>query len=299
MKYFPLFLLIIALVATTFIPQATFARGGSGSGNDDSHYSSDDSDDDESEEEDDSDDSDDSDSSDGSDEKNDSSNDNSSSALEVEADVFTDTTIVKVEQNDTKTIFETNADTRNEVINVVADRFDLTTREVEAVLDFEVENRTSRVKERAEIGSVRSNDNRKCDDNTSSSTLEIEADVFTNTTIIKVERNNAVSVFETTADTRNEVINVVADRFDLTTREVEAVLDFEVEDRRSRTTDSDSSVSSDDNCDGSSDDDKSEMSGTGISNGNTDAELRAKIAKLQELIQALIKLFNTQFGGNL
>lgn len=295
MKHFSLLLLILALIATTLSPQATFARGGSGSGSDDDSHYSDDSDDDE-DEDDDSDDSDDD--SDDRDDDSDDSDSNSSSTLEVEADVFTDTTIVKVEKNDTKTIFETDADTRSEVIDVVVERFNLTKSDVEDVLQFETENRASRAKERAEIGSVHTDDDDRCDDSTSSSTLSVEADVFTNTTIVKVEKSDVTTVFETDANTRSEVIDVVTDRFDLTSSEVETVLDFEVEDRRSRTTDLDtsSSSSSTDDCDDEHDDDGRDNSGPGNMNNSNDAELRAKIAKLQELIQALMTLFTAQFG---
>ena len=71
--------------------------------------------------------------------------------LEVEADVFADTTIVKVEISDKKTVFTTEANTREEIVDVVVSKFGLTKSEVENVLDLEIENRDSRPKDRGKI----------------------------------------------------------------------------------------------------------------------------------------------------
>lgn len=71
--------------------------------------------------------------------------DDSSSKLEIEADVFTDTTIVKVEQNDRKSSFSTSATTRAEIILAIIARYPLlTSAEIDAVLELEVEDRASR-----------------------------------------------------------------------------------------------------------------------------------------------------------
>lgn len=73
-------------------------------------------------------------------------------ALEVEADVFTDTTIVKVElPNGRHVVFVSDADTREEVIDAVVTRFNLARAEVSAALNYEEEDRASRAKERAKI----------------------------------------------------------------------------------------------------------------------------------------------------
>lgn len=89
------------------------------------------------------DDSDDDDSS--SDDSDDNSSDGSSSVLEIEADVFTDTTIVKIEQNDEKTSFSTSATTRAAIISAILARYPLLgTAAIDAALDLEIENRASR-----------------------------------------------------------------------------------------------------------------------------------------------------------
>lgn len=214
--------------------------------------------------------------------------------LEVEANVYTDTTIVKVELEDEgrKTVFTTTADTRAEVVDVVADKFGLSEAEVEAVLDFEIEDRASRTNERAKI-SWKNNRPVKpvetCDDSINS-TLEVEADVFTNTTIVKVELvNGTKKVFETTATTSDDIAAAVATKITtLTVAEVKAVLDIDVEDRASRASDFiiTGTVNSDD-CD--EDDDNN---GTKI-----DARLEARIAELQRLVEALIKLLNARLGN--
>jgi hypothetical protein len=77
------------------------------------------------------------------------------SPREVEANVYTDMTIVKVEMNNSrKFVFSTDADTRAEVLDAVVARLGLSRSEADAVLDFEVEDRASRAKERAKISGV-------------------------------------------------------------------------------------------------------------------------------------------------
>jgi len=93
---------------------------------------------------------------------------------------------------------------------------------------------------------------------TSAGFLEVEADVFTDVTIVKVELAGKTTVFTTDADTRSEVVDEVEDRFSaLSKAQIDAALDFEIEDRASRTQDLDDEDSSDD----SDDDDSSGRSG--------------------------------------
>jgi Domain of unknown function (DUF5667) len=65
--------------------------------------------------------------------------------FEAEADVFTNTTIVTVEINDRKTTFETSAKTKVSVIDEIVRRYTVDRNLVEKVLDFEIEDRASRV----------------------------------------------------------------------------------------------------------------------------------------------------------
>lgn len=79
--------------------------------------------------------------------------------------------------------------------------------------------------------------------------LEVEADVFTDITIVKVEIDDRKSVFETTANTRESVVDEILSRFTIDRARVEDVLVFTIEDRKSRVsehvaTDSDTRVSS-------------------------------------------------------
>lgn len=73
--------------------------------------------------------------------------DNSSSSnekLEIEADVFTDITVVKVEENDNKTTFTTSATTRAEIIAEILTRYPLlTSSDIDAALEVEVEDKES------------------------------------------------------------------------------------------------------------------------------------------------------------
>jgi hypothetical protein len=141
MKHIPSFLLVALLITAVAIPPTeAFAKRGS----DDSHQEDrtddngrhgrhhDSLDDDSS--------------------SDDTRSDSTSGILEVEADVFTDITIVKVElPSGKKVVFETSADTEAEVVDAIVAKLNLSKTEVEAVLDFEIEDRASRTKERAKI----------------------------------------------------------------------------------------------------------------------------------------------------
>lgn len=68
---------------------------------------------------------------------------------EVEAEVFTDKTIVKVEfSNDTKEVFASDGKTEAEIIAEVAERYNVPVATVESLLEFEVEDRASRPKDK-------------------------------------------------------------------------------------------------------------------------------------------------------
>lgn len=73
------------------------------------------------------------------------------------------------------------------------------------------------------------------DDSTSSETkLEIEADVFGNETVVKVELNDKKTSFTTSATTRENIVNAVKEKFpSLTTAQIESALKIEIEDRDS------------------------------------------------------------------
>ncbi|MFZ2556162.1 MAG: hypothetical protein WAZ27_04490 [Minisyncoccia bacterium] len=68
--------------------------------------------------------------------------------VQVEADVFTDITIVKVEINDKKTFFETLTRDKSILIGEIVEHFKIPSPTVSAVLDYEVEDRASRPKDR-------------------------------------------------------------------------------------------------------------------------------------------------------
>ncbi len=109
--------------------------------------------------------------------------------------------------------------------------------------------------------------------------LEVEADVFTDITIVKVENNDRKVVFSTTADTKDEVVDAVNEKLGFSKSSIEAVLSFEIEDRASRAKE------------------RAKISGTATTGGNstvrTDAELRARISELQNMINRLIALLNS------
>ncbi len=274
-KQLPLYLLMIPLMFTLVAAPAVVSAK---HGNDDDQYE--DRDDDDRDE----------------DEDDDDSNEDS---LEIEADIFTDTTIVKVEINDKKTIFATEADTREEVIDAIVAKFDLTEAEVDAALELETEDRASRPQDRGKLnreikrekhedkikkwwGNHSSTTPKVCrDDDT---TLQIEADVFTDKTVVKVEFVNAKDeVFTTGATTSADIVNAVAGRYStLSTSSIQAALDIDIEDRASRPTD----LTVDNEC-------KDGVKATSTPNVTTEAklaELRARIAELQTMLDRLISL---------
>ncbi|MFM2339770.1 MAG: hypothetical protein RLZZ360_406 [Candidatus Parcubacteria bacterium] len=225
--------------------------------------------------------------------------DEDESSLEVEASVFTDTTIVKVEVNDRKTIFATEADTKEEVVTVVSEKFKLTKEAVNAVLEFELEDRASRPQDRGKLnreikhekkekkdkkwwGEHASTTPKVCRDNDTK--LQVEADVFTDKTVVKVEFVNAKDVvFTTNATTSADIIAAVTSRYStLSTSSIASALDIEVEDRASRPDD----LTVDNDC-------KEWVRSTSTPNETTEAklaELRARIAELQSILDRILNL---------
>ena len=75
----------------------------------------------------------------------DDSSDDSNSGLEIEADIFTNETVVKVEINDNKDTFITSAKTRAEITAEILVKYPtLTSVQVESALKIETEDRSSR-----------------------------------------------------------------------------------------------------------------------------------------------------------
>lgn len=138
-----------------------------------------------------------------------------------------------------------------------------------ARFEFEDENGRTRVEFKDGEVRVKTDDDDREDDDSrsgsyddSSSALQIEADVFTDTTLVKVERNDDTDTFSTDATSREDIIDEILAKYsDLSRSEVEAALDLEVEDRASRPDD----TSSDDSDDDEDKDDDSSGKGSGNS----------------------------------
>jgi uncharacterized protein (DUF433 family) len=280
MKQTALFLLLIPLLVTMVgAPVVVSAKYDD---DDDKYESRDDRDDDDN------------------DEDEDEDEDREDDELEIEADIFTDITIVKVEIDDKKSLFSTEADTRDEVIAVIAEKFGLTEAEVDAALELETEDRASRPQDRGKLnremkkekyeekkqkwwGNYSSSTPKVCRDD--DDTLEIEADVFTDKTVVKVEFVNAKDeVFTTSATTSAGVVDAVAAKYSsLTKSAIGAALDFEVEDRASR----DSDLVVDNDCKNWS---KPASTTTPVVNEAKLKELQARIVELQNLLNRLLGL---------
>lgn len=103
---------------------------------------------------------------------------------------------------------------------------------------------------------IKDDDNDDSSDD-SDSGLEIEADIFTNETVVKVEINDSKETFTTTAKTRTEIVAEILAKYpSLTSTQIESALKIENEDRSSRQSDSVSDKNDDDNED---DEDKDGM----------------------------------------
>lgn len=74
-------------------------------------------------------------------------------------------------------------------------------------------------------------------DLSSANLTEVEVDVFTNETTVKVEADDKYYGFITDKKDRSEIINQISEKYNLTESAIEAVLSFETEDRDSRADD--------------------------------------------------------------
>ncbi len=82
------------------------------------------------------------------DEDEDSDDENDRGGLEIEAEVFTNQTVVKVETNDTEKIYTTNLKTKAELSAFIKTKYPLLSlAEIESALEIEIEDRTSEQKD--------------------------------------------------------------------------------------------------------------------------------------------------------
>lgn len=84
---------------------------------------------------------------------------------------------------------------------------------------------------------------------------EVEATIYTNETVVKVELNGDKNLFTTSKTTKSDLVNEIADRYDLDKDEVSDMIEIETEDRASRADDKD--WAEDDSDDDEDDDDNS------------------------------------------
>lgn len=164
---------------------------------------------------------------------------------EAEADVFRDTTSVKVELRNGQTLrFTTKATSRAGVVAEIVARTGATSAEVDAVLDFEVEDRSSRTSEQDDDS--RDSDERESNDNSdsrddnderddnrsddSTSQTKIEVEVKNGRAEVKVEQNNQKDEFVLTYINRTALIAEIALKTGLSQTAVSSVLDLEIDD---------------------------------------------------------------------
>jgi hypothetical protein len=169
--------------------------------------------------------------------------DDDRNTLEIEATIFTNETIIKVEYNDDKQIIVTDADSRSEIINVILEEVDgLTRGEVSDALTIEEEDRKSRSSDK--------DDDFEFEDSQNGDELEIEVKIFTNETVVKVEYGDETTIFTTDATDRDDIIDEILDETTGLSREdIDDILEIEEEDRASRSSDKDDDSDDDENDD--------------------------------------------------
>ena len=87
---------------------------------------------------------------------------------------------------------------------------------------------------------------------------EIEATIYTNETVVKIELNDKKRVFTTEETDRDALVEEIADRYDLSEADVDDVLEIDEEDRASRASDKDWANDDNDEDDADEDDDDSD-----------------------------------------
>ncbi len=159
--------------------------------------------------------------------------------FKAEADVFTDTTFVKVEMNDRTTTFESKADTRAEVIDEIVTRFDIARATVEATLDFEVEDRASRPKDSTDTDTTTDSSDDKEDTDSSSDDsddtaddsderVRVEVRVEDGMAEVRMEYNGTRDEFETAYIAKTALIEQLALRSGLSESVISDNLDLEI-----------------------------------------------------------------------
>jgi hypothetical protein len=169
------------------------------------------------------------------------------SNFEAEADVFLDTTIVKVEINDRKTTFETNAKTKEEIVNEIVSKFSLERTLVEQVLGMEVEDRVSRMEDDRDedLEDDRDDDSNEDDSDDSENDeeddsdfdnesedgdIKIEVRVEDGKAEVKMEYDNKEDEFNFSYSDRDGLISELARRSSLSKTIIEENLDLEIRD---------------------------------------------------------------------
>jgi hypothetical protein len=169
-----------------------------------------------------------------------------------EADVFSDITFISVEINDTKTSFRTNAQTREDVVEEIARRYNLSQNLVDAGLDFEIENRTSRV---SDIVYVKNSDKRIDESMKLLSSLVDDSDDserkrFVNEVLktLDIDSYERVEIRDDEDDRRIEIRDD-SERIRIREKDGEVLIDIKSNDRDERDEDSRDGTSNDSNID--------------------------------------------------
>lgn len=163
-----------------------------------------------------------------------------------------------------------------------------------------------RVEELQEAISESSDDEDDTNSSDSENGLEIEADVFTDITIVKIEKNNTVEFLQTQTTEQGALISEIAAHLNITNEEVARAFSFEVEDRASRAEDTVEDSFSNDSEDESNDDsdDDSDIEETVnltilyaqalLAEENDSPEFAAFLASLSETLSLLPKNLQTK-----
>jgi hypothetical protein len=171
------------------------------------------------------------DSSDWDDDRNDDSSSSSNSgSFEAEADVYFDRTVVEVEINDRKSIFETSAKTKEAVAKEISTRFNLDLNLVLSRLDFEIEDSSTNNDRRSDDDSSRDDSDYDSDNSSSSDgRLEVEIEIEDGVAEVKVEYGGRKTEFTTNTTSIGSIVSEISTRTGLSKTQIESVMEVEID----------------------------------------------------------------------
>ncbi len=145
---------------------------------------------------------------------------------EAEAKIYQGKTVIEVEFNDSKSVITTNLSNRSDIIDLLVEKFDVSSEDIDSVLKIEYKNDSDDKQEK--------DDDLSGDSMTDNNVVNIlvlkkvEAESDGDGIKIKVKFEDLEVEFFIEENTREAVVNFVADKYGLDKDDVDAKLQFEL-----------------------------------------------------------------------